>query len=259
MLADSFKLSDLRLAARTRIFDNKFDINFSMLYDPYVWRTDSIFTNRTGIEQILERRVNEYAWQNGQGIGRLKSVNLSISTNFNPKAREAEANNPNTMRGIDGNPLPPGSIDPATGLPVEMNNFSNDMSPEMAHLYTNPNEYVDFNIPWSLRLMYNINWNRSQSSGRATALEPNITQTIRTSGDVNITDKWKIGFSTGWDFTQKEITQTDIRIFRDLHCWEMNLNWTPFGRFTSYSMDIRVKASVLRDLKYNRRRSFWDN
>ncbi|MDN4166507.1 putative LPS assembly protein LptD [Cytophagales bacterium LB-30] len=259
MLADSFKLSDLRLAARTRIFDNKFDVNFSMLFDPYVWRTDSTFMNTRGEEQILERRLNEFAWQNGQGVGRLKSVDLSVSTNFNPKAREAEAKNPNTMRGMDGNPLPPGSIDPATGLPVEMNNFSNDMSPEMAHLYTNPNEYVDFNIPWSLRVMYNIRWNRSQSSGTATTLEPNITQTIRTSGDVNITDKWKIGFSTGWDFTKKEITQTDIRIFRDLHCWEMNLNWTPFGRFTSYSMDIRVKASVLRDLKYNRRRSFWDN
>jgi len=49
-----------------------------------------------------------------------------------------------------------------------------------------------------------------------------------------------------------------IGIARDLHCWQMNVNWIPFGRFTSYNIDIRVKSSILQDLKVSRRRSFFD-
>lgn len=253
MLADSFNLSDLRMSARTRILNNKFDINFNLLIDPYVWRQDSVYLNSKGQEFIRQRKLNEYAWQNGQGLGRIKSADMSISTNFSPKAREADA------KSGRGTMPDAGDIDPTTGMPYDMTNLPDGMASDVAMIYTNPNEYVDFNIPWSLRVQYNIRWNRSESNTAGSLNKPTITQTMRGSGDVKIAEKWKIGFNSGYDFVKKEITQTDFRIHRDLHCWEMNINWTPFGRFTSYSIDIRVKASVLQDLKYNRQRSFFDN
>ncbi|MFT6966215.1 MAG: hypothetical protein ACJAT1_001430, partial [Marivirga sp.] len=36
-------------------------------------------------------------------------------------------------------------------------------------------------------------------------------------------------------------------------------NWVPFGRGESFSVDIGVKASILQDLKLNRRRTWQDN
>jgi lipopolysaccharide assembly outer membrane protein LptD (OstA) len=86
----------------------------------------------------------------------------------------------------------------------------------------------------------------------------NITQAMNVSGDLSISEKWKVNFNTGYNFDSKEITQTMIGIARDLHCWQMNVNWVPFGRFTSYNIDIRVKSSILQDLKVSRRRTFFD-
>ena len=87
----------------------------------------------------------------------------------------------------------------------------------------------------------------------------NIIQTLNVSGDINITKKWKIGFTTGYDFTQKDLSYTSLDIYRDLHCWEMRFNWIPFGTRKGWSFTINVKASVLQDLKYNMKRDFREN
>jgi hypothetical protein len=68
-----------------------------------------------------------------------------------------------------------------------------------------------------------------------------------------LSPKWRVGFRTGFDFDRKEITYTSVDIYRDLHCWEMTLNWIPFGFRQSYNFTLRVKSSVLQDLKLTRR------
>ncbi|MDT8308749.1 MAG: hypothetical protein RQ866_04410, partial [Bacteroidales bacterium] len=84
-------------------------------------------------------------------------------------------------------------------------------------------------------------------------------QSLRLSGNVNLTPKWKVSFNTGYDFTQKKVTLTEINITRDLHCWELNMQWTPFGQFKSYIMTLRVKAAVLQDLKLTKRADWKDS
>ncbi|MEL6536721.1 MAG: LPS-assembly protein LptD, partial [Bacteroidota bacterium] len=89
--------------------------------------------------------------------------------------------------------------------------------------------------------------------------EPSIVQTLRFSGDVSLSDSWKVTFNSGYDIeNRKIIDQTSIGISRNLHCWVMDFDWTPFGAFQSYSVDLRVKASLLQDLKLSRRRSWFD-
>jgi hypothetical protein len=79
------------------------------------------------------------------------------------------------------------------------------------------------------------------------------------SGDLSLSEKWKIRYSSGYDFEAKEFSMTNIGISRDLHCWTMSLDWVPFGRFQSYNFRINVKSSVLQDLKLERRKPFFDN
>lgn len=122
---------------------------------------------------------------------------------------------------------------------------------ERREIALNPYNYVDFNIPWSLNASFVL-------SSRVTNNEPQRSQVFNVSGDVNLTEKWKIALSTGYDFQSKEFAFSTVDIFRDLHCWEMHFSWIPFGFRQSYNFTIRVKSSMLQDLKINRRRQWFD-
>ncbi|MFM7855958.1 MAG: LPS-assembly protein LptD, partial [Flammeovirgaceae bacterium] len=108
----------------------------------------------------------------------------------------------------------------------------------------------------------NINYSRNSA---ATATTPErasargqVTQALNFSGDLSLTTKWKIVFNSGYDFVGNQFTQTNFGISRDIHCWQLSLNWVPFGPFQSYLFNIGVKSALLRDLKLNRTRSFFD-
>ncbi|MNI72077.1 hypothetical protein D3C85_1450430 [compost metagenome] len=49
----------------------------------------------------------------------------------------------------------------------------------------------------------------------------------------------------------------NLAIYRDLHCWDMSVNWVPYGAYKSYSVTIKVKASILQDLKLSKRQGFY--
>jgi hypothetical protein len=111
--------------------------------------------------------------------------------------------------------------------------------------------YSVFDVPWSLNLSYSLNYYKS-------SLKPNLTQTLSVNGNVTFTKKMSMTYTSGYDFKNKVITMTNIGIKRDLHCWEMNFNWIPIGYMKGWNFTIRVKASVLGDLKYERRKDFHD-
>ncbi len=119
-------------------------------------------------------------------------------------------------------------------------------------IYGYPNSYVDFNVPWNFRVSYTFRYTKPYN-------EAKITQTLNFSGELNITKKWKVSVATGYDFEAKKMSPTTIDIYRDLHCWEMSLHVVPFGQHKSYAFQINVKASMLQDLKLNKRRSWFDN
>jgi hypothetical protein len=111
-------------------------------------------------------------------------------------------------------------------------------------------DFVDFEVPWSASVGYNISYNRR-------GLSEVVNQTIDFSGDVNITQNWKFGFITSYNIRDNDFgDNTSFNIYRDLHCWEMSFNVLPFGTFQSYRFGINVKASMLQDLKLNRNRNF---
>ena len=236
-VADSFNLAPFNFNARTKI--GTFDINFNGTLDPYIYVIQGI-DPETG--DITQKKISQFAWNNGQGLGQISRANIAIRTNLNPKMRESEAR----ARDLSGNPDEFGNdLDGIEG--------DENLQAELEYIRNNPNEYVDFNIPWSLNVSYS--WNYSKIGFQ----DSDITQTLRFSGNFSLTPKWKINFNSGFDFESKEFTQTSLGLTRDLHCWVLDFNWTPFGRFESYSLDIRVKSSLLQDLKLSKRRSFRDN
>lgn len=223
LAAESFQLSTINLLARTTLF-GKLNINVNGIVDPYSYEAPVFDEN--GKQIIAQKRISTYAWKRNGGIGQLTTFNLAMGTSLNPKARDKK------------------QLKRKTITPQEER--------ELDFINANPDMYVDFNIPWNLNLSYNMTYSKTGF------LKSVYMQSLSFSGDVNLTSKWKIGFSSGYDFINQTLVYPNINIYRDLHCWEMRFNWIPQGARGSYSIDINVKASVLQDLKLSRRRSWFD-
>lgn len=166
-------------------------------------------------------RINQFTVQDGK-LARLTNARVSMSTNLNPQALKRK-----TGPGINESEL------------------------EVINAYSQ--YFVDFSIPWSLNLSYSFNYFRSFDE------EPAKEQTMTFNGDIKLTDNWKIGFSSGYNFKRKESTLTRVDFFRDLHCWEFSFGWIPTGTFRRFDFVIRVKSSTLQDLKLTRRGFWYDN
>ena len=111
-----------------------------------------------------------------------------------------------------------------------------------------------YKIPWNLNINYTIAYNK----GNLHSSEVEPTQSLNFSGNIKITKKWKIGFRSGYDFEEKELTYSSVDVYRDLHCWEMLFHWIPIGFHKSYTLTISVKASVLKDLKLEKKKDWID-
>jgi len=112
--------------------------------------------------------------------------------------------------------------------------------------------YMKFDSPWTMNVMYSFNYSKPSTKSV-------ISQSLSLNGTVKLTKKMDITYNTGYDIRHKEITMTQIQITRDLHCWDMSFNWIPNGNMKMWEFSIRVKASVLADLKYERRKDYHDN
>jgi hypothetical protein len=224
--ADSLRLSNINLSTNSRFF-NKIDFRFVSSFDPYLWVVDSITTG--GI--VVQRHVNKFVFdQHGaeKKLATLNMYNLSLSTSLNPQAR----NSP--MQPLPQNPNQNGNM---------MNNSLTYLSP-----------YVDFNLPWNLSLGYVLSY---QKTGFAPSY---YTQSLSVSGEVKLSDKWKVKFTSGYDFVHNSITNnTSIQIFRDLHCWQMNMSIIPYGTVQSFLFTLTAKSALLRDVKVNKRSSSYNS
>ena len=80
------------------------------------------------------------------------------------------------------------------------------------------------------------------------------------SGDINLTKKWKIQYNTNYDFKVGRLSSaTSFTIYRDLHCWDLSMQWLPFGYYKSYNVTLRVKSAVLQALKLSKRSDYTNN
>lgn len=228
-LAKQFQWQNFNLSARTNILNGLIDINANAVIDPYV----SVQSLDASGQPIANSgvRVNRLALSEGKGLGTLTNLNVAISTNLTPKAFKEI-----TKRKVD-----------------ELNRRREEDLKLGPILNTGLDQYVDFDIPWTLRLNYQIS--RVQATSFA---NPVVTQTLGFSGDVSLSKTWKITFFSNYDFQAGRIGMTNLNIIKDLHCWEIRFNWIPFGQLQSYNFVLNVKASILQDLRITRQRSFYD-
>lgn len=120
-----------------------------------------------------------------------------------------------------------------------------------------PDGYLDYTLPWSLSFSYGITM---REDTKAKINEKNMrypykfTQNMNISGNVKLTNKWNINFSSGWDFVYKDFTTTTMSVTRDLHCFNMSCS-VVLSPYTSYNFTVRANSNMLSDVLKLKKRS----
>lgn len=118
--------------------------------------------------------------------------------------------------------------------------------------------YMPFKLPWNFTVSYGIIMAENTSAQirlKSMRYPYKFTQNMNFSGNVSISDNWKINFTSGYNFEYKKLTTTTMNISRDLHCFEMSCGIV-LAPFTSFNFSFRATSQMLADaLKIDKRSS----
>jgi hypothetical protein len=178
-----------------------------------------------------QSKIDRYLVEAGKGLLRLTNLNFSVSTSLSgEKFASTEKDNDS-----------------------EQDEFGLvDQESKSVYQGIYDTRDPDFTIPWNIALTYNYNLDRSNPGNSKTF------SNLSGSFSFSLTPSWKIDLTGSYDIESKEFAAPQIKISRDLHCWFMNFIWNPIGTYTGFRFEIRVKASMLQDLKLTKQDQFFN-
>ena len=178
-----------------------------------------------GYDPQLDKRVNRSAWEINKKL--IRNVNTNFSVNMRWAGRIGEERKKKESKSLLG---------------LEEDDIN----------YYRIDDYIDFSMPWQFVIRYNYQISKP-------GLEANVsTHTIGLQGKIDPTPNWHISIETGYNLVDQGVTYTRLELLRDLHCWELKIQWVPFGFQQSYMIGINIKASSFKDAKLERRRNVGD-
>ena len=231
--ADSLNWSPLRMTGGTQIFDNKMSVNFGATLDPYALNNNN-------------QKINTLNIINGGSLFRVTSANLTMGYSISSDSfdnKDSNANDASSKESIRSG----GRADDLFGKPQD---FANQQFNGTADGKDKPppTDLYKYKLPWSLRLAYALNYNNSRRQSEISS------HSLMFSGDIELSPRWSVGVSSGYDFKNNGVTYTQLRFERDLESWRMNFSWIPFSNRSSWNFFIGIRSSILSDLKYDKQR-----
>jgi len=228
---DSLNWSPVRVSGGTQVFDNKMSINFGATLDPYALDNNN-------------RKIDDFNINNGGSLFRLTSANLTMS--YSLSSDTFENNNSEDTAARDESVKSGGRTDDLFGKSQDFGNQQINGKRETTE--AKATDLYNYKIPWSLRLAYAVNYNNSRRQSEI------ASHSLMFSGDIELSPRWSVGASSGYDLKNKGFTYTQLRFERDLESWRMNFSWIPFSNRTSWNFFIGIRSSILKDIKYEKRK-----
>ena len=226
--ADSLKWSPMRVSGGTQLFKQKMNVNFAATLDPYA-------INNSG------QRINTWNIDNGGSLLRMTSANMALNYSFNSKDGES-AEKKNKQGERNG-----GREDDLFGNNTDLSDRRESQFKEDESKDDTTSEFFKYELPWDMNLAYSLTYSNNNREKKITG------NSVMISMNTDLTPKWKVGVSTGYDFVNKGVTFTQFRFERDLLSWRMDFNWVPFGENAYWGFFIGIKSGVLSDIKYDKR------
>jgi len=237
LAADSLNLSPVRVTGGTQILNKKMNINFGMTLDPY-----ALDNNNT--------KINTFNINNGGSLFRLTTANVNMSYTLSNKtfSREADDEEEEDPDAAANAALANGRTDGLFGTSEDFADRRLGNEDDEEDEDKEPSEFYNYKMPWNLRLAYAVNYANTRRQDQISS------HSLMFSGDIDLSPRWKVGASSGYDFLNKGFTFTQLRFERDLLSWRMNFTWVPFSNRSSWNFFIGIKSNLLKDLKYDQRR-----
>lgn len=240
-LADSLNFSPISVTFRSTIVKG-FAINLNGSLNLYQ-------VDRNG------RSINKFLLAEGKPF-RLASLSTSFGYNFTLGDHQPVGGATNSATGGIANTLydPSNPYDPLNPMNQGEQTEDETARTESLHAYRNllSSQYYDFSVP--LNMGFNYSFNYTNNGVRKTVL-----QTLGFNLSANLTPKWGVTFNSGYNFETGQLTTGTFTLSRDLHCAQMSFNWVPFGSYRSWNFHLGINSNILRDLKYDKSSSMYDN
>tara|TARA_R110002049_G_scaffold240425_1_gene413929 strand:+ start:196474 stop:199176 length:2703 start_codon:yes stop_codon:yes gene_type:complete len=235
--ADSLKLSPLSVNGGTNILNNKMSVNFSAGLDPYAIDNNG-------------RRIDTWNIDNGGSLLRLTRANVNVGYSIDSKTfgkKEEDDKGEDEENPYDYVAQSGGRTDDLFG---QADNFNDPRRQEEERNRKGEdveNPIYGTKIPWDFRLAYSATYSNANRQDEFSS------HSLMFSGNIELSPRWKIGGSSGYDFKNKGFTLTQLRFERDLKSFTMRFNWSPFGQYERWYFFIGIKSSILSDLKWENR------
>lgn len=229
---DSLNFSPVRVSGGTQILDNKMNINFGAVLDPYALDNNN-------------RKIDKLNIKNGGSLFRLTSASFNLSYNISSDTFKRD---PEDERGREESLRSGGRDDDLFGKTQDFADQRLTDEDDENEKEDEISEFYSYSIPWKLRLAYAATYSNNT---RQNTISNN---SLMFSGDVELSPRWSVGVSSGYDFVNQGFTQTQFRFERDLLSWRMNFSYVPFGPYSQWNFFIGISSSLLKDLKYDKRR-----
>ena len=232
--ADSLRLQNFSTSLRIKL-TKSFSLNLAGSWDPYKYGLNE-YGNPVRINEL--RNFPRFL---GTGTSFQYTFDNNTFKKKDKKTRDDDTDDP-MEEGVNFNMDEPSNIDKEAQRDKSANTTADDEG------YTKPE------VSWSFTINYSVAWRTgSNFDYEMMDYKREWTHNLSFSGHVNPTPKWSLNYSGSFDLKALEITQMTFSIVRDLHCWRLSASVSPFGRYKSYMVTIGVNASMLQDLKYEKR------
>ena len=241
LAGEQFQLSPVRMSTALKLFNDELSINLNATFDPY------------GLDEELNR-INVFHIKNGGGLLRMTSANVNMNFKLNNDTFKKDKEEEEEEENVDQDALDFSERERLSGggreddLFGKSNDFSNGLFNKEDKSNAITGDLYRTEIPWNFTFAHSLTYNNNRGQKEFT------NNSLMVSGDVDLTPKWKVGVSTGYDFKGKGVTYTQFRFDRDLDSWRLNFSWVPFSNRASWYFFIGIKSGLLSDLKYEKRR-----
>ncbi|MBK5191601.1 MAG: LPS-assembly protein LptD [Flavobacteriaceae bacterium] len=234
LAGDSLRLAPISLRGSIPVIQDKLDVNLSANLDVYALDNNN-------------RRIDKLNMDNGGSLFRLTSANMSFGYSFSSKDFEKGEKEESTDKLDNETFRNGGRPDDLFGKSADLDGKFNEEEDVFDKEDKADNQWYNYKIPWNLRLAYTMTYNNSARQSEITS------HSIMFSGDIELSPKWVVGTSSGFDIKAKGFTYTQLRFQRDLDSWRLSFNWVPFSPRASWYFFIGIKSSILSDIKYDKR------
>ena len=217
-VADEFQWSNISSSVRANI-SRKLNLDFSMTHDWY------------DFDKEKNMRINTFKTKGGVPTPRL--INARFSTgfrfsgkrlSFDPEDEETtEEDTTETEERMDG-----------ANLLGRFGSVGNSGQKNTGDL-------------WSTSASFSFAYNNANPNN------PQKTFWMSTNSTIQMTENWKVTYNARFNLINQDLVSHTFSVFRDLHCWEMSVNWTPNGYASGLYFKLNVKSPNLRDLKVEQR------